>query len=335
MRHPTILDVAERAGVSKSLVSLVMRASPRVSDLRRTAVLRAADELGYRPNAVARSLVRKRSHVLGCILSDLHNPFFAEVADGIERGAVSHGYRALLSSGFLDPQREAAAQETLLQLRIDGLLMIGTLSPIGLLEAAATSVPVVLVGATTRSSIVDSVANDDVAGAASVVDHLVALGHRRIAHIHAGSLTVAKARRRGYEQAMAAAGLSGEVMAVRGAFTEDGGHLAMAQILAAGDPLPTAVFVANDFAALGALGAIADAGLAVPDDMSIVGYDGISIAQTRAVSLTTVAQPSAEMGQLAVDMVLQRLEGRRTAVRHVVLSPRLVVRTSTGPPRRT
>ena len=155
MRHPTILDVAERAGVSKSLVSLVMRGSPRVSEVRRAAVLKAADELGYRPNAVARSLVRKRSGVLGCILSDLHNPFFADVADGIEEGAVAHGYRALLSSGFLDPDREAVALETLLELRVDGLLMIGTLTSTRSLEAASSSVPVVLVGAATRSTVVD------------------------------------------------------------------------------------------------------------------------------------------------------------------------------------
>jgi DNA-binding LacI/PurR family transcriptional regulator len=152
MRHPTILDVAERAGVSKSLVSLVMRGSSRVSEARRKAVLEAAEELGYRPNAVARSLVRKRSGVLGCILSDLHNPFFADVADGIEEGAVTHGYRALLSSGFLDESREASAIETLLQLRVDGLLMIGTLTSMKDLERAAASVPIVVVAAATRSN---------------------------------------------------------------------------------------------------------------------------------------------------------------------------------------
>lgn len=334
MRHPTILDVAERAGVSKSLVSLVMRGSPRVSEVRRKAVLEAAEELGYRPNAVARSLVRKRSGVLGCILSDLHNPFFADVADGIEEGAMAHGYRALLSSGFLDASREAAAIETLLQLRVDGLLMIGTLTSIRDLERAAQSVPIVVVAAAVRSKVVGSVANDDVAGASAVVDHLVELGHRRIAHIHGGDAAAAgRARRRGYERAMRRAGFEEQILSVRGAFTESGGREAMAEILDLGDRRPTAVFVANDYAALGALGAIADAGLEVPGDVSIAGYDNISIAQTRAVSLTTVAQPSAAMGQMAVEMLLERLGDERRTARHVVLPPNLVVRTSTGPPR--
>lgn len=333
MRQPTILDVAQRAGVSKSLVSLVMRGSPRVSEARRAAVLKAAAELGYRPNAVARSLVRKRSGVLGCILSDLHNPFFADVADGIEEGAVAHGYRALLSSGFLDPSREATAIETLLQLRVDGLLMIGTLSSIRDLEAATGAVPVVVVGAAVRSKVVDSVANDDVAGATAVVDHLVGLGHRRIAHIHGGSAAAARARRRGYERAMARAGLEEHARSVAGAFTESGGREAMEGIIGARGPLPTAVFVANDFAALGALGAIADAGLDVPGDLSIAGYDDISMVQTHTVSLTTVAQPSAAMGQMAVGMLLERIQEERTTARHVVLPPKLVVRSSTGPPK--
>lgn len=333
MRHPTILDVAERAGVSKSLVSLVMRGSPRVSEARRKAVLEAAEALGYRPNAVARSLVRKRSGVFGCVISDLHNPFFADVADGIEEGATVHGYRALLSSGFLDASREAAAIETLLQLRVDGLLMIGTLTSMKDLERAAASVPIVVVAAAMRSEIVDSVANDDVAGAAAVVDHLVELGHRRIAHIHGGNAAAARARRRGYERAMTRAGIEEHIESVRGAFTEAGGREAMAQILDRRNRRPTAVFVANDYAALGTLAAIADAGLDVPGDISIAGYDNISIVRSRTVSLTTVEQPSAAMGQMAVEMLLERLNDERTTARHVVMPPQLVVRTSTGPPK--
>ena len=125
MSRPTIHDVAKRAGVSKSLVSLVMRGSPRVGEDSRRAVMEAANELGYRPNAVARSLARRSSTVIGCVLSDLHNPFFADVADGIEESAVNGGYRAILSAGFLEPEREAAAVETLLQLQADDGLGLG------------------------------------------------------------------------------------------------------------------------------------------------------------------------------------------------------------------
>jgi DNA-binding LacI/PurR family transcriptional regulator len=166
-----------------------------------------------------------------------------------------------------------------------------------------------------------------------VVDHLVGLGHRRIAHIHGGDTVAARARRRGYERAMTRAGLAEHVMAVPGAFTDAGGREAMEHVLGLGRRRPTAVFVANDYAALGALGAIADAGLDVPGDISIAGYDNIAVAQTRAVSLTTVEQPSAALGQMAVEMLLERLSDDRTTARHVLLPPKLVVRTSTGPPK--
>ena len=186
LKHPTINDVAQRAGVSKSLVSLVMRGSPTVSDERRAAVLDAASELNYRPNAAARSLVRQRSGVLGVVLSDLHNPFFADVADGIEEGAVSAGYRALLSSGFLDAERERIAVDTLLQLRADGLILLGNVGPIELFESVSRSVPTVTISRENPSSFMDSVRDDDRLGAGMLVDHLVELGHRRIVHISPG-----------------------------------------------------------------------------------------------------------------------------------------------------
>lgn len=331
VKRPTILDVAERAGVSKSLVSLVMGDSPRVGKDSRAAVLKAARELGYRPNAVARSLVRQSSGVFGCVLSDLHNPFFADVADGIEEAAVASGYRALLSSGFLDPRREATAVDTLLQLQVDGLIMLGPMMGLDAIEAAARTIPVVVVGHKTRAASMDSVRNDDDVGAIAVVDHLVELGHRRIAHLHAGSGGGARARRRGYEAAMSHHGLGDHVRSVRGAFTERGGHDGMQAIIESGD-LPTAVFVANDFAAFGALEALDAAGLRVPQDVSIVGYDDIATAHSARVALTTVAQPSVEMGRTAVNLLLERSQGGRSEARHIVLPPRLVVRGTTAGP---
>jgi DNA-binding LacI/PurR family transcriptional regulator len=331
MKRPTIVDVAEQAGVSKSLVSLVMGDSPRVGKDSRAAVLKAAYELGYRPNAVARSLVRQSSGVFGCILSDLHNPFFADVADGIEEAAVAGGYRALLSSGFLDPRREAAAVETLLQLQADGLIMLGPMMGIRAIEEAARHIPVVVVGHKTRARSTDSVRNDDEAGAAAVVDHLVGLGHRYIAHIHAGSVGGSRGRRRGYEAAMTRSGLGDHIRSVRGAFTEAGGHEAMRSIIQSG-AMPTAVFVANDFAALGALDALDAAGLRVPQDVSVVGYDDIAISHSSRVALTTVAQPSVEMGRTSVNLLVERSEGGRAEARHIVLAPQLVIRGTTAPP---
>ncbi len=330
-KHPTIHDVAERAGVSKSLVSLVMRDSPHVSDEKRSAVVQAADELGYRPNAVARSLVRQRSGVFGCVLSDLHNPFFADVADGIEEVAFAEGYRTLLSSGFLDPVRESVAVDTLLQMRVDALLLLGTLSHVEELETAARTVPVVFVGRATDSTLVDSVKDDDRAGAESVVDHLVALGHRSIAHISGGGGAGAPGRRSGYEAAMRRHGLGSEIRVVEGAFTSAGGRSGMAELIDSGEP-PTAVFAPNDFAAYGALEALDRRGLTVPDDISVVGYDNLAMSRFGRINLTTVAQPSRELGQRAMELVMERIAGARTEARHVVVTPELVVGRTSGPP---
>lgn len=329
LKRPTIVDVAQRAGVSKSLVSLVMRDSPRVGEHSRDAVLKAARELGYRPNAVARSLVRQSSGVFGCILSDLRNPFFADVADGIEEAAAASGYRALLSAGFLDPKREASAVETLLQLQADGLIMLGPMMDITAIEETARQIPVVVVGNHTHARSLDSVRNDDEAGAAMVVEHLVGLGHARIAHIHAGSVGGSAGRRRGYESAMQGHGLGDHIRSVRGAFTHAGGRQAMHSIIKSGE-LPSAVFVANDFAALGALEALDEAGLRVPQDVSVAGYDDITASHSSRVALTTVAQPSVQMGRTAVRLLVERARGDRTLARHIVLPPQLVVRMTTA-----
>lgn len=327
--RPTILDVAKRAGVSKSLVSLVMRDSPHVSEEKRAAVLQAAEELGYRPNAVARSLVRQRSYVLGVLLSNLHNPFFADVVDGIEERALEGGYRALFNSGKRIPQREAAALETLLQLQIDGLILAGTLLDSKIISNAGRSVPVVLITRTTRSPLVDSVSGNDRAGARLAVDHLVSLGHRRIAHIDGGGGAGARRRRAGYVAAVKHHGL--EPMLVTGSYTEEGGVEGVQRLLATKQN-PTAIFAANDLAALGALQALSEAGRSVPDDVSLIGYDNAWLAGLQHISLTTIDQPRHLLGATAVDLLIERLDEGRTDSRHLVLSPSLVVRSTTGPP---
>ena len=210
-RHPTILDVAERAGVSKSLVSLVMQGSSSVSDEKRRAVLRAADELGYRRNAVARSLVRSRSNVIGVMLSDLHNPFFTEVVDGVEEQAAGAGYHALFNTGGLVAEGEREAIETLLELRTDGLILAAPVLDGPAIVSASKAVPVVLVSRPSRWPSVDSVTNDDQAGAALAVDHLVSLGHQVIAHVDGGGGAGAASRRAGYLKAMRRHGLADRV----------------------------------------------------------------------------------------------------------------------------
>lgn len=330
-KQPTIIDVAKRAGVSKSLVSLVMRDPARVSDASRKAVLKAVKELKYRPNAVARSLVQMRTGVIGVIVADLHNPFFADVADGIEVAASSRGFRSMMSSGFLDPKRERSAIEAMLELRVDGLIITGTMQKIAKIETVTASLPVALVGRQTRSKALDSVSGDDFAGAREAVDHLVSLGHTMIAHIHAGSAAGSPRRRSGYKEGMRLHGLAENIRTIKGDFTEGGGATAMAAILAGGD-IPTAVLAPNDFAALGAMEVIDAAGLDIPGDISLIGYDNLALSGWPRIALTTVNQPRADLGRVAVNLVLERLDEKRAMARHVVVPPNLVVRSTTGPP---
>jgi DNA-binding LacI/PurR family transcriptional regulator len=330
---PTITDVARKAGVSKSLVSLVMRGADHVSPARRQAVTEAAAALGYRPNAMARSLVQRRTHIVGVMVSDLHNPFFADVVAGIQEQAARTGYKVLVNTGSRSAAREADAMETLLQLRADGLILAAPVLDEDVILRASQEAPVVLVGRETRLPSVDIVTNDDRAGAEVAVEHLVSLGHRHIAHIDGGQGAGAAARRRGYESAMKRLGLGACVTVVPATFTEEGGHSGCL-VLLDHRPRPTAIIAANDLAAIGALNAIEESGLKVPDDVSLVGYDNTSLAALRHISLTTIHQPRLEMGQLALGALLERVDEGRAQARRVVLSPSLVVRASTAPPRR-
>jgi DNA-binding LacI/PurR family transcriptional regulator len=330
--QPTILDVAERAGVSKSLVSLVLRDSPRVSDEKREAVLRAADELRYRPNAVARSLVRKRSYVIGVMLSDLHNPYFVEVVDGIEQEAIAAQYHALFNTGGRSARGESGAIETLLQLRTDGLILAGAVLPARDIRAAAATAPVVLVARPSRWADVDSVTNDDRAGAQLAVDHLVQLGHRDIVHIDGGTGAGASLRRAGYLDAMRRHGLAARARVVPGAYTEEGGASGVGEILASGAQ-PTAVVASNDLAAVGALQALEERGLRVPRDVSLVGYDNTFLAALGHINLTTIDQPRHQMGITAVRLLLERLDHGRRRAKRLVVPPSLVVRGTSAPPR--
>jgi DNA-binding LacI/PurR family transcriptional regulator len=329
---PTITDVARRAGVSKSLVSLVMRGADHVSPGRRAAVHKAATELGYRPNAMARSLVQRRTHIVGVMVSDLHNPFFADIVAGIQDQAVRTGYKVLVNTGNRAALREGDALETLLQLRADGVILAGTVLEDDIILAASMEVPIVLVSREARAPTVDSITNDDRAGMEIAVEHCVSLGHRRVAYIDGGHGAGAPDRRRGYDSAMKRLGLARFTTVVSGTFTEEGGHSGCLVLLAQ-RPRPTAILASNDLAAIGALNAIEESGLKVPDDVSLIGYDNTSLAALRHISLTTIHQPRLEMGQLALSTLLERVDQHREDPRHVVLSPRLVVRASTAPPR--
>jgi DNA-binding LacI/PurR family transcriptional regulator len=324
-------DVARAAGVSRALVSLVMRDSPKVSDVRRERVLRAAARLGYRPNAMARGLASKRTRTVGVLLNELHNPFYAEIMDGIEEGAAEHDYRVLIGTAGRLAGGEDATLETFLELRADGIVLVGPRLATRHILAVAAVTPVVVVARDIRSPHVDSIKSDERAGARQVVQHLVELGHRRIAHVDGGAGAGAGSRREGYRQAMREHGLADEIRILAGDYTDVAGVRAAARLLESGD-LPTAVFAANDLVAAGLIDRLEEDGLRVPADVSVIGYDNTYLAALHHMSLTTVDQPRPAMGRRAMAALVERMEGQRTAPVHVRVTPSLVVRGSTAPP---
>lgn len=328
--RPTMEDVAARAGVSRALVSLVMRNSPKVSDARRSAVLRAAKELGYQPHVMARSLASRTSTVLGVMVNDLRNAFFADIVEELDSAAQAAGFDLILNTGGRSPTREWNALHNLLSFRPAGIILLSPVVPASAIQVAARQCPVVLVSRTARSSTVDTVNDDGEAGSALAVDHLVGLGHRRIAHLDGGAAAGSAQRRRGFEAAMRRHGL--EPIVVRSEHTDIGGENAVRELLAgyARPDLPTGLVSGNDFNAVGAISALEEAGLRVPEDVSVVGYDNTSLAALRHLSLTTVDQPRKDMARLAFEALLERVRGERTEpVRHL-LHPSLVVRATTA-----
>ncbi len=333
-RKPTILDVARRAGVSKSLVSMVIRGDQGVSDARRQAVLEAISALGYRPNAMARGLVQRRTRLVGVVISNLRNPFFGDVVSGVLEEAIDLDYRVLFSTGDGVAAREGEAIESLLELRVDGLILATSRVDEATIGRVAHSVPTVVLNRQTSDGASDSVTNDHVMGAEMAVEHCVSLGHRRIAHIDGGASPAATMRRRGYQQAMDRLGLAASSIVVGGAFTESGGYRG-AQALLGQHPLPTAIFAANDLCAIGALNALEEVGLKIPGDVSLIGYDNSSLAALRHVSLTSIHQPGSQMGRMAMELLAERIHEGRTEPRHHVIVPSLVTRSTTAPPAGT
>lgn len=330
-RASTIRDVAKLAGVSKSLVSLVFRGSDLVSDKSREAVLKAAKELNYRPNTLARQLVSGTSSTLGVVVDDLHNAFYPEVLDGIRSAADNNAFRVIMVSGSRLGEITGAAG-TLLEMRVAGLLLLGSELSAEALQSIAQQVPTVVVaGSGERYTKVDTVVNDDFYGAKLAVNHLIGLGHRRIVHIYDDETSAGHLRKAGYEAAMNAAGLHDQVKIFRGGNTEKDGKAGT--IIALKEcPELTALFVYNDYAAIGAYEIAEARGYSVPADLSICGYDNTSLASLPFISLTTVNQPRHEIGELSVETVIERIKGRTRSCRRV-LEPELIIRRSSGPPK--
>ncbi|MFF4545745.1 LacI family DNA-binding transcriptional regulator [Streptomyces sp. NPDC001406] len=332
MRPPTIRDVAEQAGVSKSLVSLVLRGSDQVRPEKREAVLRAVRELGYRPNAAARSLSEQRTRTVGVLLNDLRNPWFVDLLDGLNSLLRDNGLHMLLADARLNRRTGDDLTGPFLDLGVDGLVAVGTLPEPAVLGAVAERMPVVVAGAREPELPgVDVVAGDDETGARLVTEHLIGLGHRRIAHI-AGYGAVGELRRRSFEATMRAHGLAAEARIEASDMTEEGGYRTTVRLLSRPDR-PTAILAVNDIASVGALSAAEELGLRVPRDVSVTGYDNTSIARLRHVWLTTVDTAPHEVGRRAARCLLDRFERPGAAGRVHLAAPTLKIRgTSAAPP---
>lgn len=331
MRPPTIRDVAERAGVSKSLVSLVLRGSDQVRSEKRRAVLAAVEELGYRPNAAARSLSERRTRTVGVLLNDMRNPWFVDLLDGLNSVLHENGLHTLLADGYLNRRLGEDLTRTFTELRVDGLVAVGTLPASQALRTAAARVPTVVVGAREPElPRVDIVAGDDERGARLATEHLIGLGHRRVAHL-AGRGVVGELRRRGFEAVVEEHGLGADAVVEQGDLTEEGGYRATVRLLGRAER-PTAVFAFNDIACVGALSAAEELGLRVPEDLSLVGYDNTYLSRLRHLWLTTVDNAGHDLGRRAARRLLDRITDPARPSALDLADPALEVRGTTAPP---
>lgn len=334
--RPTIHEVAALSGVSKSTVSNVLRDSGRVAAATRERVLEAIETLSYRPSSLARTLVRRRSNVIGLVVGELDNTFYAELAMMIERHTAAHSYRTILCSTDSRADREAASIERLLQHRVSGVVMLqfsGDRTILAQLEQAG--LPVVVVSCWEET--VSCVAVDDAGGMSLAVEHLARLGHRRVGYVSGPLIEqqTARARRAGFARAATACGLDGGTELSCAWEQPDEARRTVEEVrrLLDSAPAPTAFVCANDLLAVQLMEALARLDVDVPGDVSVIGFDGTDVGALPRIDLTTVAQPRAELAAWGMRLMMERLEpDAAPQPRHVRLDPELVVRGSTAEP---
>lgn len=329
----TIHDVARAAGVSTSTVSRALTGSGRVSAKTRQRVAQIADELGYQPNDLARSLLAKRSQTIAVLVPDITNPFFPELVMGIQHVAAANGHLVLLCNSASEDStwRDLAA---LRRRQVDGIILIGAQLSAQRLAAVTAGISVVTVDRDVPLPGASVVQSDHRAGAAAATRHLIELGHRSIAHVAGPSwLNVAQLRRRGYADALADAGVpaDGQLVA-EGDFLETGGYAGTHELIRRGVEF-TAVFAANDLMAIGVLAALEEHRLSVPNQVSVIGFDDIHLASYIRPRLTTVRQDIYRLATRAAEILIGRLEAvGATEPIQETFATELVVRESTAAP---
>jgi LacI family transcriptional regulator len=330
---PTIRQVADRAGVSPTTVSHVINHTRFVSEDVRLRVQAAMHEMGYWPNAVARSLRRGETHTLGLMLPDSANSFFAEIARIIEAAAFDAGYSVILCNTEGDCGKEQFYLDVVVKKQVDGVILVATGGCMETLPALSQRVPVVVVDRDLPDLALDAVLADNRQGGYVAVSHLLELGHRRIGCITGPShLTPSAERVVGYQEALACAGLPADPdLLVRGDFHPESGRLGAHTLFGLAEP-PTAIFTCNDLMAIGVLRAAAETGRPVPQALAVVGFDDIELASYTLPQLTTIIQPKVEMGRRAVQLLTERIADKDRPPRREVLATTLVVRESSMPP---
>ena len=325
--NPTIKDVAELVGVHPSTVSRVINDDSRISEKTREKVFLIIKKLGYTPNAIARGLKTKRTYTLGMIIPDITNPFFAEIARGVEDAANKNDFNIILCNTDDRLKKERTYLEILRGKRVDGLIL-GTahIKDKSILELEKNNFPYILVSRNIEGLDKNCVIVDDEAGGIMAAEYLIKLGHRRIAHI-TGPLKTRSAlnRLKGYKLTLKKHEIEYEDELVgEGDFRIKGGYQVMKRFLKLNEP-PTAIFAANDLLALGAMQAIQKKNFHIPEDFSVIGFNDIELASFVYPALTTIRQPMLEMGALAVKMLLRIIEEGEFNQRKIVLKPKLIL----------
>ena len=335
----TLRDVARAARVHPGTVSRALNAQTRGLVNQETAerVIRAAEELGYRPNPIARGLKTNRSYTVGVVIPDLTNPLFPPIVRGIEERLGDEGYTSLIANTDNDPDRERQDFEAMRARQVDGFITAtARLDREFVAETAELSEPVVLVNRRLEDESLPAVTVDDQEGSRLAVEHVVGLGHRRIAHLGGPqALSTGHQRYLGFLAAISAAGLEADERATRfgNAFTEAEGARVCRELLDAA-PDVTAIVAGNDLLALGCYDVLAERGLRCPQDVSVVGFNDMPFAARFDPPLTTVRIPHREIGISAADLLLESLGDGETKARQVRLQPTFVARGSTAPPSR-
>jgi len=326
----TMADVAREAGVSKMTVSRVVNKKGEISASTREHVLEVINRLGYRPSAIARGLATNRTGTIGLVVPDIANPFFSEIARGVEDKAYAADYSVFLCSTYEDPHRERDVLNSLEEKLVDGLLLCSSRLAeddlAGIVDAFAA---VVLVNRTVKNDDASMVRVDSVLGGRMATEHLLAAGHHNIGFLTGPSISFdGRFRVMGYHQALGAAGLAPQPAWERGCTSNVQGGLTAARELLAGHPELTALLCYNDLVAVGALQACSQVGLGVPQDVAIIGFDDIPMAALVTPALTTCRSAQYEIGFQAMRLLLERIQGCREGCEEIVLPPELVIRAS-------